>query len=125
MKFTSTTSLLSSLLALTSASPLLNTRQNVAAANAINQWNQDVTAVNEFLNSALSSANPSSDAIPILQTALDEPVQLMALTALLTPEDSASEEASSMLSVFFPMVPQALMAIVAADNNPKVVAAQV
>ncbi|CZR65031.1 uncharacterized protein PAC_14931 [Phialocephala subalpina] len=123
MKFTSSI-VLAALASLSSASPIFQ-RQQETAQDSINKWNQDITIVNQFLNTVGNSATPSSDAVPVLATALDEPVQLMFLTAMIAPGATAATDASNTLMEMFGQVPEALMNIVNANNDPTVVAMNV
>ncbi|KUJ10143.1 uncharacterized protein LY89DRAFT_787774 [Mollisia scopiformis] len=117
--------ILSALAYTASASPIISLRQAETAQDSINKWNGDITIVNEFLNSVGSSSTPSADAMPVLATALDEPVQLMFLTSMIASDATAAMYASNTLIQMFGQVPEALMNIVAANNDPTIVAANV
>lgn len=81
--------------------------------------------VNNFLNAVAGSSTPSQDAVPVLATALDEPAQLMFLTGMIATGAPQAMDASSTLMQMFGQVPQALMAIVNANNDPDTVASNV
>jgi len=124
MKFASSI-VVAAFASLSSASPILSQRQAETAQDSINKWDQDITIVNNFLNAVGSSSTPSADAVPVLATALDEPVQLMFLTGMIAPGATAATDASNTLMQMFGQVPAALMNIVNANNDPDVVATNV
>jgi hypothetical protein len=145
MKF-STTIILALASTLITASPLpISKRSPDSVLATINQWLNDISVllpptpkqtnpiiltpsqrVNAFLNTlALDDPNAAADGASALQFANDEPVQLSALAAVLSPTDTVGQNAVSVLMQVFPMVPAAFTVIAESGGDQSVVEAQV
>ena len=82
--------------------------------------------VNAFLNTlALNDPNAAADGASALQFANDEPVQLSALAAVLSPTDTVGQNAVATLMQVFPMVPAAFTVIAESGGDQSVVETQV
>jgi len=82
--------------------------------------------VNAFLNTlANNDPNAVADGAAALTFANDEPVQLAALNAVLSPTDTAGQNAAGILMQVFPMVPAAFQAIANSGGDQSIVSAQV
>jgi hypothetical protein len=82
--------------------------------------------VNAFLNTlANDDPNAVSDGMQALGFANDEPIQLAALNAVLSPTDTAGQNAAMVLMNVFPMVPAAFTAIANSGGDQGVIAQQV
>ncbi|PMD32382.1 hypothetical protein L207DRAFT_640176 [Hyaloscypha variabilis F] len=126
MKF-STTIILALASTLITASPLpISKRSPDSVLATINQWLNDISRVNAFLNTlALNDPNAAADGASALQFANDEPVQLSALAAVLSPTDTVGQNAVATLMQVFPMVPAAFTVIAESGGDQSVVEAQV
>ena len=82
--------------------------------------------MNAFLNTlANNDPNAVTDGAMALTFANDEPVQLAALNAVLSPTDTTGQNAVGILMQVFPMVPAAFMAIANSGGDQSIVSAQV
>ncbi|KAH8763009.1 hypothetical protein F5882DRAFT_383656 [Hyaloscypha sp. PMI_1271] len=97
-----------------------------AVLATINQWLNDISRVNAFLNTlANNDPNAAADGAMAFTFASDEPIQLAALNSLLLPTDTAGLNAVGILTQVFPMVPAAFMAIANSGGDQDVISAQV
>lgn len=82
--------------------------------------------MNAFLNTlANDDPNAASDGQMAFTFASDEPNQLMALSGDLASDDTAGQNAVSILSQVFPMVPTAFQAIANSGGDQGIVSQQV
>ncbi|KAE9372822.1 hypothetical protein N431DRAFT_467054 [Stipitochalara longipes BDJ] len=126
MKF-STSIILALVCSLITASPVpISKRSPDSVLATINQWLNDISRVNAFLNTlANNDPNAVADGATALTFANDEPVQLAALNAVLSPTDTVGQNAAGILMQVFPMVPAAFMAIANSGGDQSVISAQV
>ncbi|PMD17006.1 hypothetical protein NA56DRAFT_692223 [Hyaloscypha hepaticicola] len=92
----------------------------------INAWLNDISRVNAFLNTlANDDPNAVSDGQMAFNFASDEPNQLAALSGALASDDTAGQNAASILGQVFPGVPAAFQAIANSGGDQSIVSQQV